>query len=81
MKPSTKPAAKRLEKSKSTVSGANPTKSRPSAKSAGGGELTKPSSERNGKVANMLTKMKAKATPVEEKPRNGTEAYDFGKFF
>jgi len=81
VKLSPRPAVKRLEKSKSTVPVTNPAKSRFSVTSSAGGALTKPSSENNRKVANMMTKMKAKAASGDEKPRNGPEVYDFGKFF
>ena len=70
---------KKPEKSKSAVTGSNPVKSSLSVKGSAGGVAARPSSEVKAKVANVSTKAKAKATA--EKPGNGPEAYDFGKFF
>jgi len=74
-------AAKVPEKSKSAVAGSKPIKSSLSVKGSAGGAPTRLSSEIKGRVANVSTKTKAKATSADEKSGNGPEAYDFGKFF
>jgi nuclear GTP-binding protein len=74
-------AAKKPEKSKSAIAASKPIKSSLSVKGFAGGAPARPSSEVKGKVANVSTKTKAKATSGVEKSGNGPEAYDFGKFF